>query len=77
MYVSAIFYPISKVPPAMLPAVIYNPLAVMVDNMRNAFMWGMPLNWSQYLCMSAVCIIIMVVGYAFFMRTKSAFADVI
>jgi lipopolysaccharide transport system permease protein len=77
MYGSAIFYPMSKVPPAMRPIVIYNPLAVMVDNMRNAFMWGMPLNWSQYLSMTGVCIIIMVVGYAFFMRTKSAFADVI
>jgi lipopolysaccharide transport system permease protein len=77
MYVSAIFYPISKVPLAMRPAVVHNPLAVLIDNMRNVFMWGMPLDWGQYLSMSAVCIIFMVVGYAFFMRTKSAFADVL
>lgn len=77
MYISAVFYPISKVPPVMLPAVIHNPLAVLIDNMRNVFMWGMPLNWGQYLSMSAVCIVVMVIGYAFFMRTKSAFADVL
>lgn len=77
MYISAVFYPISKVPPAMRPAVIHNPLAVLIDNLRNVFMWGMPLNWGQYLYMTVVSIVIMVVGYAFFMRTKSAFADVL
>ena len=61
----------------MRPAVIHNPLDVLIDNMRNVFMWGMPLDWGQYLSMSAVCIIFMVAGYAFFMRTKSAFADVL
>jgi lipopolysaccharide transport system permease protein len=77
MYASAIFYPISKVPPALRPLVLHNPLAVLVDNMRNVFMWGSPLNWGQYGSMTVVCIIIMLIGYAFFMRTKRAFADVI
>lgn len=77
MYGSAIFYPISKVPPALRPIVIYNPLAVMVDNMRNVFMWGLPFDWKQYGEMTVASVAFMFVGYAFFMRTKSAFADVI
>jgi homopolymeric O-antigen transport system permease protein len=77
MYVSAIFYRISKVPPSLQPVVIHNPLAVMVDNMRNVFMgWGI-LDWNQYAVVTAVSMVIMFLGYAFFMRTKSAFADVL
>lgn len=77
MYSSAIFYRISKVPPAFRPIVIYNPLAVMVDNLRNVFMWGLPMDWGQYSVMTLICFVFMLVSYAFFMRTKSAFADVI
>jgi lipopolysaccharide transport system permease protein len=76
-YGSAIFYPISKVPPVLRPIVMCNPLAVMVDNLRNVFMWGLPVDWGQYGLMTLVCFAFMVVGYVFFMRTKSAFADVI
>jgi lipopolysaccharide transport system permease protein len=77
MYASAIFYPISRVPPVLLPVVLHNPVAVLVDNMRNVFMWGTPLNWGQYGSITLECIIIMLIGYAFFMRTKNAFADVL
>ncbi|HTS17804.1 MAG TPA: ABC transporter permease [Verrucomicrobiae bacterium] len=77
MYASAIFYPISRVPAAMLPAVIHNPLAVLVENTRNVFMWGMPLNWGQYLSATLLCLVIMLFGYGFFMKTKNAFADVV
>jgi lipopolysaccharide transport system permease protein len=77
MYGSAIFYRISIVPPALRPIVTYNPLAVMVDDLRNVFMWGLPMDWRQYGLMTLVCFLFMLVAYAFFMRTKSAFADVV
>ena len=77
MYCSAIFYRMSKVPPQLRFIVHYNPLAVLVDNLRDVFMWGLPVDWGQFGLMTLVCFAIMLVGYAFFMRTKSAFADVI
>lgn len=77
MYASAIFYRISKVPAFFLPIVIYNPLAVMVDDLRNVFMWGLPMDWGRYGLMTLISFVFMLVSYAFFMRTKSAFADVI
>jgi len=77
MYSSAIFYRISVVPPALRPVVTYNPLAVMVDDLRNVFMWGLPMDWRHYGLMTLFCFLFMLVGYAFFMRTKSAFADVL
>jgi lipopolysaccharide transport system permease protein len=77
MYASAIFYSIAKVPPNLLPIVLYNPLAMVIDQARNAVLWGIAPMWGRYLIALLACFIGMILGYAFFMRTKAAFADVI
>ena len=77
MYASAIFYSISKVPPNLLPIVIYNPLAVVIEQARNAVLWGVPPLWGRYGIVLLGSVVVMVLGYAFFMRTKNAFADVL
>jgi len=76
MYASAIFYAINRVPPQFLPIVLYNPLATVIDQARNAVLWGVPPAWGQYGLVLLASFLMMIVGYAFFMRTKSAFADV-
>lgn len=77
MYASAIFYSISKVPVHLLPIVRSNPLATVIDQARAVILLGMPPVWSQYFWLLAAGIIVMIVGYTFFMRTKNAFADVL
>jgi lipopolysaccharide transport system permease protein len=77
MYASAIFYSISRVPPRLLPIVRYNPLATVIDQVRNAVLWGVAPAWGQYGMVFVTSLVVMTVGYAFFMRTKSAFADVL
>lgn len=77
MYASAIFYSISRVPAKVLPLVAYNPLAILIDEARNAVLWGAPPSWGQYGFVLATSLIVTILGYAFFMRTKHAFADVL
>jgi len=77
MYASAIFYSISSVPPQLLPILLSNPLATVIDQARNAVLWGVPPVWGHYVLVLATSLFVMVLGYAFFMRTKSAFADVL
>jgi lipopolysaccharide transport system permease protein len=77
MYASAIFYSISKVPPHLLPIILYNPVATVIEQARNAVLWGVPPLWGRYAAVLAASVVIMIAGYAFFMRTKSAFADVL
>jgi lipopolysaccharide transport system permease protein len=77
MYASAIFYSISHVPPNLLPIVLYNPLAVVINQMRDAVLWGVPPAWGQYVFVLLTSFLVMILGYTFFMRTKSAFADVL
>jgi lipopolysaccharide transport system permease protein len=77
LYASAIFYSISRVPENLLPIIRYNPLATVIDQARNAVLWGVPPEWDRYCAVLAVSLVLMVLSYAFFMRTKSAFADVL
>jgi lipopolysaccharide transport system permease protein len=77
MYASAIFYSISRVPPNLLPIVLYNPLALIIDQARNAVLWGIAPVWGRYTLALIASFAVTVLGYAFFMRTKSAFADVL
>jgi lipopolysaccharide transport system permease protein len=77
MYASAIFYSIRRVPPKVLPLVLGNPLAVIIDEARNALLWGLSPNWAPYGIILVVSFALMIFGYAFFMRTKNAFADVL
>lgn len=77
MYASAIFYSIRRVPAKFLPIVQYNPLAVVIDQARNAVLWGVPPVWDRYGFVLLTGAIVMILGYCFFMRTKAAFADVL
>src|ERR1017187_10028855 len=77
MYASAIFYSIDKVPPLLQPVVHLNPLAILIHLWRNAIMWRLPFEWARYGAHFAICAGFMIVSYVIFMRTKSAFADVI
>ncbi len=77
LYDSAIFYSINRVPPNFLPLVLANPLATIIDQARNAVLWGSPPVWGPYGLVLLGSFVVMIIGYAFFMRTKSAFADVL
>jgi lipopolysaccharide transport system permease protein len=77
LYASAIFYSISRVPENLLPIIRYNPLAAVIDQARNAVLWGVPPAWDRYGAVLGASLVVMVLSYAFFMRTKSAFADVL
>jgi lipopolysaccharide transport system permease protein len=76
MYASAIFYPIDKVPLAFSPLVHLNPLALLIDQARRVSIMGEPLEWAPWGYAAAFGLVTFLAGYAFFMRTKRAFADV-
>jgi lipopolysaccharide transport system permease protein len=76
MYASAIFYPPAKVPMAFRPLVDWNPLSVMIEQVRRTILWGMPLEWEAWAFVTGCAVIVFFGGYAFFMRSKHAFADV-
>ncbi len=77
MYGSAIFYPIQKVPPALLPLVQYNPIAWFVEQSRNLAVWGVLPDPGLYGMMLLLSLGVMLVGYLIFIRARRGFADVL
>ena len=77
MFMSAVFYPIERVPEQWRPLIQYNPLAVLIENTRRTLLWGEMPQWDRLLWVTLVAAVVMQVGYVWFMRTKRGMADVV
>lgn len=77
MFATPIFYPLESIPVRLRPVVSMNPLTPIVGNIRGAIFRAEPPQWLDLLAWTAVSAAVMLLGYAWFMRTKKAFADVI
>ena len=76
MFMCPIFYPASMVPKSVRWIIDANPLSVIIEDVRASLLYGV---WPGFMSMGAVFVVsllIAVIGYFFFMRSKSAFADV-
>ena len=76
-FMSAIFYPVSAVPQALQPIMYLNPLTTVVESFRRTLIWNQPPQWAPWLIVTVISGVVMLLGYTWFMKTKSGFADVI
>ncbi len=76
-FMSAIFYPVSAVPEALQPIMYLNPLTTIVESFRQVLIWNQPPDWGPWLMVTLVSGAMLLLGYTWFMKTKSGFADVI
>ncbi|CAO3439731.1 ABC transporter permease [Azospirillum doebereinerae] len=77
LFLSPIFYPVSNVPEAFRTVITLNPLTMILEGARDVLFWGKgldPLTWLVYL---AVAWVWAMLGHAWFMKTRKAFADVV
>jgi len=77
MYASALFFPISIVPPAVWKFLRLNPILLTVDLARNATIWDHPLNLHHLAYTWIVAFATCLIGYGCFRRLSPAFADVL
>ena len=77
MFSSALFYSLNRVPVELRRYLLLNPVAGIIHQARGVVLWGSLPAWSYYFAVLAIGVVGLVIGYAFFMRTKNAFADVI
>jgi lipopolysaccharide transport system permease protein len=77
MYASAVFYPLSRVPPEVQSVLRLNPLTYFCEQSRNLVLWGDPMNWQGYGWVTLSGVVCMILGYKIFMNVKPAFADVV
>lgn len=76
-FMTPIFYRIEAVPAAYQRFLRINPLAHVVEDARRVLMWGSPPDWRWWLPSVAASAVLALLGYAFFMKSKRAFSDVI
>ncbi|HEU5099941.1 MAG TPA: ABC transporter permease [Roseiflexaceae bacterium] len=72
-----IFYPIESLPEPLQSIIRLNPLSSIVENFRRVLLWGWMPSWTGLGLWLLATGALMVLGYAWFMKTKKAFADVV
>jgi lipopolysaccharide transport system permease protein len=72
-----IFYPIENLPEPLQSIIRLNPLSSIVENFRRVLLWGWMPSWIGLSFWLLATGALMVLGYAWFMKTKKAFADVV
>jgi lipopolysaccharide transport system permease protein len=76
MFMCPIFYPASMVPKQIIWIIHTNPVSVIIEDARAALLYGVWPGLKSLTAVFIVSLVFAVIGYFFFMRSKSAFADV-
>ncbi|MBT0725046.1 ABC transporter permease [Rosenbergiella sp. S61] len=77
MFLSPVFYPISALPLSFQKVVLLNPIAFLIEETRKIICFGMSPNWQMLTIDSVISLLIFLIGFSFFQKTKKGFADVI
>ncbi|WP_217426874.1 ABC transporter permease [Klebsiella oxytoca] len=77
MFLSPVFYPLSALPKSFQHIVLLNPLTFIIEQARTVIIWGGLPNFSGLAVYTLISVIIMVLSYIWFQKTRKGFADVI
>jgi homopolymeric O-antigen transport system permease protein len=75
-FATPIMYPAESVPSRFRAALQLNPLAWTVESFRTLVFRGARPDWTGLMAWTAVGAVVMLLGYAWFMKTRKGFADV-
>lgn len=74
-FVCPIFYDASQVPAEFQTVYRLNPLVALLESYRNPLLHGLPPDWGSLMTVAAVAVLLAVVGYAVFERTRYRFVE--
>jgi len=77
MFMSPVFYPVSALPPRLQSWILINPLTFIIEQIRSVLVEGQLPDWSGLGVYSLIALMIMLLGYTWFQRTRKGFADVL
>lgn len=76
-FATPVLYPLERVPAEFRWLVALNPLALVVEDARRAMMFSGQPNWLAWAVSTTLAALAAVFCYAFFMKSRRAFGDVI
>lgn len=77
MFLSPIFYPASALPSSVGAVLMFNPLALIIENVRRVVLQGLWPEWAALALYSLIAIVFSIVAAKFFDATRKGFADVL
>jgi lipopolysaccharide transport system permease protein len=77
MFLSPIFYPISALPEKYRIFLLFNPLTVVIEQVRDVLFFGKMPDMSVTLICCLGASVIAWLGFALFQKTRSGFADML
>ena len=77
LFLAPIFYPPDAIPDWMSPYINLNPIALPIEMLRGAVIFGDSPDPIHYFTYSLAAIIICALGYICFQKTRGGFADVL
>lgn len=77
MFLAPVFYPLHSVPERLQPLLYLNPITFIVEQIRNAAVWGTAINWTGLLVYLVIAYAIAWIGLSWFQKTRKGFADVL
>lgn len=76
-FLTPVFYPASAVPERFRIFCMVNPLAIFVEDARRVILWELLPDWKLFSIGLGVSLILCILGFVWFMKSKNAFVDVI
>lgn len=77
IFMTPVFYSPERIPPRFRGLYGLNPLGFILEQARGVTLWGREPQWVKLAMVTLASLVVMQLGYAFFMRTKRGLADVI
>jgi len=77
MFLSPIFYPVSALPEFIQQWIFLNPLSWVIGETRNVLLLGVCPDWFSGMLYAIISLLVFILGYFWFIKTKKGFADVI
>ncbi|MFY2763411.1 ABC transporter permease [Arenimonas sp. MALMAid1274] len=77
MFLAPVFYPIRALPDSFQPVLYFNPLTFVIEAFRGALFAGKPPDLLALGIFFAVALLVAQLGYWFFQKSRSGFADVL
>ena len=77
MFVCPVFYTLSAIPVDYRWLVLLNPPTFAIEQMRNILILGEFPDWRGLFIYYVISILILFIGFNWFLRTKKGFADIL
>lgn len=77
MFLAPVFYPLHSVSKVFSDYLYLNPITFIVEQVRNAAIWGRPVDWIGWFLYLMVAWLVAWFGLTWFQRLRGGFADVL